>query len=248
MVTRRNVSTMSETNSIYSRAARKVVRAIRPEPQVVKSGWPLPHTTVGVLDQLFYQQRLVALLKDVPGDIVECGVGTGRSLNFWCALAEQEGAGRHIWGFDSFEGFPEPTAEDLGTGRSTRKGEWNNTSLEGAVDFLHRCGWSAAWVVSRVTLVKGFFDVSLTNYRGDGIALLHADADLYQSYLDIFGHLYDKVVPGGIIAFDEYMGTRDYAKWPGAKQAIDEFFGPKNIPIIRDAMTSKYYAIKPRVA
>jgi hypothetical protein len=32
--------------------------------------------------------------------------------------------------------------------------------------------------------------------------------------------LYEKVVPGGLIMFDEYRDDR----WPGATKAIDEFF------------------------
>jgi hypothetical protein len=36
--------------------------------------------------------------------------------------------------------------------------------------------------------------------------------------------LYDRVVPGGFILFDEYDRVDE---WPGARQAVDEFFADK---------------------
>ena len=50
--------------------------------------------------------------------------------------------------------------------------------------------------------------------------MLHLDCDLYESYKISLTNLYDKVVAGGIIMFDEY----DDQRWPGARRAIDEFF------------------------
>ena len=46
-------------------------------------------------------------IKDVQGDIVECGVGWGRSLFTLSALTDIFYTGRIIYAFDSFEGFPE---------------------------------------------------------------------------------------------------------------------------------------------
>jgi hypothetical protein len=70
-----------------------------------------------------------------------------------------------------------------------------------------------------VRLVKDFFDKTLSSYEGR-IALLHLDGDLYESYKVSLEALYDKVVSGGIIMFDEYADPR----WLGARKAIDEFF------------------------
>src|SRR3989338_1750422 len=64
--------------------------------------------------KLMYQKRLLELVHDLDGDIVECGVGWGCSLLYWALLAREEAKGRRIWGFDSFEGFPEPGPEDQG--------------------------------------------------------------------------------------------------------------------------------------
>ena len=59
----------------------------------------------------------------------------------------------------------------------------------------------------------------------------------------------DKVVPGGIIAFDEYMGTWEHESFPGARQAIDEFLTGRGLnpeTIERDQGFGKYYFVKPQ--
>lgn len=53
------------------------------------------------------------------------------------------------------------------------------------------------------------------------IALLHIDGDWYASVKVCLEELYDAVVPGGFILFD------DYGYWPGCKRAVDEFFRKK---------------------
>ena len=89
-------------------------------------------------------------------------------------------------------------------------------------------------------LVKGFFDNTLSSYEGR-IALLHLDGDLYESYKVPLATLYDKVVRGGIIMFDEYADPR----WTGARKAIDEFFADKPEVVVPHAKcTWKYYVEK----
>lgn len=91
------------------------------------------------LDELFHQLNLAnianvlywreffELVRGVPGDYVECGVGRGRSLLIVAALnalLEPEAGGRRkLWAYDSFQGFPEPTPEDR-SHRNPMAGEW----------------------------------------------------------------------------------------------------------------------------
>ena len=111
---------------------------------------------------------------------------------------------------------------------------------------LSKAGYSGEWFRAYVTLIKGFFAESLNLYAGGQIALLHLDVDLYDSYRDCLTQLYDQVAPGGVIAFDEYMGTFEYINAPGARRAIDEFLSTRGVKVQRDAVFGKYYAVKPR--
>ncbi|MGE4159268.1 MAG: TylF/MycF/NovP-related O-methyltransferase [Planctomycetota bacterium] len=200
-----------------------------------------PKITLATANELLYFRRLLDLVKGRAGDIVECGVGYGHSLVLWSALAQLEH--RKVWGFDSFEGFPEPHEKDKSP-RNPQKGQFAS-DLKGVVKLLESSGLGTEFVRSQVTLVKGFFSETVGKYTGSGIALLHIDADLYQSYLDVLSVLYDKVIPGGVIVFDEYMNTYEHYKFPGAKKAIDEFFIPRAVPILRDEAHGGYYVIKP---
>ncbi len=56
--------------------------------------------------------RMYEKIRAVPGDVVECGVGRGRSFACFAFLVAEENAGRTLWGYDSFAGFPAPTPED----------------------------------------------------------------------------------------------------------------------------------------
>lgn len=205
---------------------------------------PLPSFTVVEVGRLLFFKRLLDLVGDLEGDVVECGVGWGRSLLYLALLCREEEKGRQIWGFDSFEGLPDPTAEDRSP-RNPQKGEYR-TDIRGVHTLLEEAKFDAVYMRSKVTLVKAFFNQGLQKYTGQGIALLHIDADLYQSYLDVLNILYGKVKPGGVIAFDEYMDGWTHVAFPGAKTAIDDFFADKPFNIQRDKYYGKYYLIKPR--
>ena len=204
----------------------------------------IPAYTVLHTCRFLYQQRLFAEVNHLDGDIVECGVARGVTFIKWAMLIFDEAAHRRLWGFDSFEGFPDPTQEDDSI-RGSQKGDLNVSTVVAIQELLISAGLPEQWVRAHVTLVRGFFSESLHKYTGEHIALLHIDVDLYQSYLDVLNQLYDKVLPGGIVAFDEYMNTLEHEKFPGAKQAIDEFFADKNVVMQRDVPSGKYYLVKP---
>lgn len=211
------------------------------EVSSVPKGLPLESMTNDTISLLFYYQRMLALATNVQGTIVECGVGGGMTMLMFAALVKAEARQRKIWGFDSFEGFPEPTKDD-DSPRAPKKGEWNHTSIERINAKLRAGGFDQQFVTSQVTLIKGFFEESLVKYRGGPIALLHLDVDLYGSYKTCLDSLYSQVAEGGVVVFDEYLSTMEHLKWPGAAKAIDEFFTPEQIS--RDSLTGKYYHIK----
>lgn len=163
-------------------------------------------------------KELYARIPTVPGSVVECGVGRGRSFLQFAYLISTENTNRSLWGFDSFEGFPEPVQEDISV-RNPKKGEWRGTSPDDIREILRVAGLGRDFIEHHVTLVPGFFSDSLSKYDGKPIAFLHVDADLYESYRDVLETLVPYVSNNGIILFDEY----GHEKWPGATKAVDEF-------------------------
>lgn len=153
-------------------------------------------------------------------------------------LEEVNAKGRHIFGFDSFEGFPEPQAEDNPERHGIKAGRYK-TNESSVITHLLESGISQEFINSKLSLIKGYFNETIKEYNG-GIALLHLDSDLYQSYKDCLEHFYPLVVKGGIIAFDEYQSGDIY---PGCKKAVDEYFNGKE-KILKSEIIDRYYIIK----
>lgn len=198
----------------------------------------LPRVYRGALDRYLYLKDMLEKVRDVQGDIVECGVSIGHGALLFSLFSDYIGVPRAYYGFDSFEGFPEPAAQDEIT-PIKGKGFWANppqTVMKVLCD--GRLGDEV--IRERIHLVPGWFNETLPTYDGR-IALLHLDCDLYDSYRLCLEILYDKVMPGGAIMFDEYNDTR----WPGASKAIDEFFHSKSETVQpHHKCTWKYFAIK----
>lgn len=147
-------------------------------------------------DALMYRDRwaqLAAALTLAPAEglCLEFGVQDGASLNHMAALAP----GRRFHGFDSFEGLPE---------------DWSGT-FEARGKFSR--GGEAPPVRSNVALHVGWFDQTLPAFLDavpGPVALLHVDCDLYSSTKTVLEALTDRLVPGAIIIFDEYL---NYPNW-----------------------------------
>lgn len=182
-------------------------------------------------------------LASISGNIVECGIGRGRTFLYLSHLAEEEGLNREVWGFDSFEGFPEPSVEDTSP-RNPKKGEWNYMSVNDMWKILKNAGISSEWSKKNVKIIPGFFEDSLKAYSEAPIALLHLDVDLYDSYMTTLNEFYKYVVKDGIILFDEYSDEYNDLNWPGAKKAIDEFFSDKPETPQKNEESGKYFVVK----
>lgn len=158
----------------------------------------------------------------IPGDVVECGVGSGNSLGTLAMMLHRMGSERRIHAFDSYRGFPEGTKEDAAGFSPRKKRVYEQFTVEFVkANVALRAGDRA--VAERIDYVEGFFPESFARYRGDRVALLHVDVDLYQGYVDALDFFVPKMNPGGMILFDEYDKGNDATKWPGAKKAVDEF-------------------------
>lgn len=205
-----------------------------------RSGSPHFRMSAGFGRKFAYFHSLLQMIDGVEGDIVECGVASGASLFAQAVFLEREDSRRTIYGFDSYEGLPEITAEDEPDvyPEGKFKGKFAN-SKESVVSRMVSGGIQQEYIDRQVRLVKGWFEDTLPGFD-QPIALLHIDVDLYQSYLDVLKNLYPLVSKGGIIAFDEYHDPL----WGGATKAIHEFFEDGVDVIESDVVAGKYYMVK----
>lgn len=207
----------------------------------------LPHTMGGrkALENAF---QVVSLVDErgIDGAIVECGVAEGGTAAMM-AMTNRELAGpkREKWFFDSYEGLPEPTAEDYHDGRVGEfirplpKGSCLGTIEQVSALLFDDLGFDRA----DTHLVKGWFQHTVPAHREKigAIAVLRLDGDWYESTRIPLDNFYDNVCPGGFVIVD------DYATCFGSRRAVDEFRTERAIttPLIEDGRGGVYFE-KPR--
>lgn len=189
---------------------------------------------------------LIKAIKDVEGDILEFGVGNGKSFFIWASALKFFGINKTIYGFDSFEGFPVAAKEDLGT-RVTEVGKkvsgWTQikdpefiTNFITQDESLDRAKSLFEDGVPEIKMIKGFFDKT-TDAIPEKIAFLHLDADMYESTIIPLRHCLPRMSKGSIILFDEY---HEFDRWPGVKKAVDEICIPLGLIPEYDNQSSRY--------
>ena len=196
-----------------------------------------------VVNNIFLILKKLMENKDNHGNYVECGVFKGGTLIPAVTFTKNMNINFNFTGIDTFSGFPnlENDDNDLPSKfidlyerkliseqhfiRAKEKTDnFNDTfHLESSYfndDFSKLFNFCDN--KKNVSLLKGNFFSVLDKFTGD-IDILHIDCDLYQSYKQCLEKLYDKVVSGGCIIFDEYYSL----KYPGPRIFVNEFFDGK---------------------
>lgn len=176
--------------------------------------------------QLMYYMEMISRVRDIPGDVVEFGVAGGASyLAFGRCLRVLERGFDHkerrrLIGFDSFEGLPPLSELDRAP---------NASDVHMHEGGFHVPAWYAPLFEfveqeEYCVLVKGWFSETLPRFLAENphtaFSLVHVDCDLYESTRVVLEHVWSRVVPGGIVLFDELF-HKDY---PGETLAYREFF------------------------
>jgi hypothetical protein len=134
-----------------------------------------------------------------PGDIVEVGVYKGGSAESLANVAREQN--RRLFLFDTFTGMPFAGADD-----SHKVGDFSDTSY-----------LAVQRGIPEAKIYPGIFPATMPKDIGP-IAVAHVDCDQYQSVKDCCLTLGPKMVPGGVMVFD------DYDVLLGARKAVEECF------------------------
>jgi O-methyltransferase len=192
----------------------------------------MPYSLVGSSGlEATYDAAAAVIAGAIPGDFVECGVAQGGCSALMAMVANTDSSRRKMWLFDSFQGIPDPTAEDFDEAKAVT-GEHIRPLVRGSCLGTKSTVESvlfSTFGLSRdsVCLVEGWFQDTLPVYRDriGPIALLRLDGDWYESTLCCLHNLYDHVSPGGYIIID------DYGSCFGCKKAVHEFLDSKDVKV-----------------
>ena len=181
----------------------------------------------GALVDLALQVR-AALVYDVPGDFVECGVWRGGAAFLMADCLRRAGVrNRKVWLFDSFQGLPDPREIDGPAAREhadNPDSPWYFDNCAASLEEVRRAAHQLG-LEDYVELVEGWFDDTLPAYRSrlGEIAILRIDCDWHASVKCCLDNLYDNVSPNGFVVFD------DYFTFDGAAVAVHEFLGERRL-------------------
>ncbi|MCH7951987.1 class I SAM-dependent methyltransferase [Patescibacteria group bacterium] len=222
--------------AIYQTADCSDFRSLMEFPQMLWLFYQVRyHTMIDIprLKSLYRITKEVDSLK-LSGDIIECGVFCGGSAAVMAYATIDSSVERDIWLFDSFEGLPKPTKEDGQEAlRQLREG-WNKGDIIKVKQIFEK----KKIPKKRIHIVKGWFQETFSSIDIPRIAILHIDADWYESVKLCLNKFYDSVEPGGYIVID------DYCYWEGARIATDEFIKNRGLKAARKQADSTSYYLK----
>jgi len=180
--------------------------------------------------QAMYLLAEEVLTRRIKGDFVECGVFLGGLATAMALALQKHNEQRTFHLFDSWIGLPLGCVKD--GNKQPGIGDMRHDPNLPLEQRLVSCGCNEATVeqvkanFNRFGLqtpfkfYPGWFQKTLPALAPDAIteiAVLHLDADLYESTLITLDYMYPKVVTGGLVVLDDYnLG--------GCREAFKDYF------------------------
>ena len=172
----------------------------------------------------------------LPGDIVEVGVFKGSGIATFSKFVEifRPNSNKKIIGFDIFsrtEG--EKILEKDGTiGKESMQlvyskvdeSELSKESVEKRLESME--------ISKKYILIEGDVEESMPKFLSENpglrISLLYIDVDLERPTYSALKHLWNRILPGGIVVFDEYEYHK-FSESVGVEKFLKEFHLPYNL-------------------
>ena len=187
-----------------------------------------------IFGKLAARTILLNSVKDVPGDIVECGVFKGTGMLSFLKLKKVlfSNSIKRVIGFDFFD-----TDKLIGLLYDNDKKQMKTLFEEGK--FSHGVG--SAEDMGNMIRNAGFSEVDFELVAGDirqtaydfvterpgfRISMLYMDLDLEQPTFCALDAFWNRVSKGGVVILDEYA----YHKW-SESAGVDRFFADKDVTI-----------------
>jgi len=187
-----------------------------------------------VFGKLLARTLLMEQVKNVPGDIIECGVFKGTGIFTFLKLKRylSPNTGKKVIGFDFFDtdslisSLSDQDKEAM-TVLFKQRGFSHEESFH---KYLGKLIQSCGFQDYEYELVKGDISKTLPDYLdtrpGLKISMLYLDLDLEEPTYDVLCCAWDRMSKGGIIVFDEYA----FHQWSESK-GVDRFFEGKDVEI-----------------
>jgi hypothetical protein len=188
------------------------------------------------LSRFLARYELFKLNKDVKGSIVECGVYQGAGVIGWAkisAMLEPHAFDRRVFGFDTFEGFPEIVDKDLNSNidnpnakeSGLNTGKFVYQDIKACIDEFDQNRYLNHF--NKIELTKGDAVKTIPEFIKKNphliVSMLFMDFDIYEPTKIALKYFLPRMPKGAILAFDEINNPW----WPGETLALLETMGDK---------------------
>jgi len=170
-------------------------------------------------EQMINYALLYCRSNGLEGNYYEFGVGAGRTFVNALTFAEKHGMLEHMhfFGYDSFEGLPEPTGIDIGGPFNGGDYKYTKEYIENLIPERFR---------EYVTLVPGWYEDTLVHPKDHYVpydcAIAWIDCDLYYSTKSVMEFLAHKLMGGSVVILDDWFTFRADPR-RGEQKAFREF-------------------------
>jgi len=187
------------------------------------------HLTVPAerMNRLISHYQAMTMVKNIPGEIVECGVFKGESLlrfaHFRDILGTQSSS--KIIAFDNFNDIYPDTSYDVD---QAQRQHWMETAGSSSISTDQLDKVLKKKNITNYELIAGDITKTVPEYvsknKGLKIALLNIDCDFTEPTFTSLKYFWDHMSVGGIILLDNYggWGTSDLS-YHGDTKGTDDF-------------------------
>ena len=167
------------------------------------------NTLVGI-QRCYELWHLVEQVKDLSGDIIEVGAWRGGTGALMAMRSKLEGLEAITYLCDTFEGVVKAGSEDPSY-RGGEHADADRAMVERLVESLH---------LDDIEILAGVFPEETAHLISPDrrFRLCHIDVDVYRSARDAFEWVWERIVPGGVVVFDDY----GFLECEGVTALVDE--------------------------
>lgn len=185
-----------------------------------------------MIGKLLHRFQHFLNVKHLPGDIVEVGVFKGSGVSTFLKFIEVfcPNSNKKVLGFDIFDTNKtqvvlekDSELDKLCMNDINSRVDTNQLTINYVQKTLERTG------IDKFKLIKGDVEYSIPLFLkenpGFRASLIYIDVDLDRPTYHALNNLWDRLLPGGVILFDEY----EYHSL-SESNGVDRFLKEKNIP------------------
>jgi|TARA_B110000495_G_C23032112_1_gene615041 hypothetical protein len=185
-----------------------------------------------------YTLKLLERCCELEGNVIECGVYRGGNSFQIAKKLKELKSNKTLYALDTFEGHPYDDFENMpkelqkkvygDKGPKKHKGETGDVDLDQIKKLFAENG------LDNTIFLEGLFIDTFKDILDQKFCFAYVDADFYLSVKQCIEFLKDRLIPGGIMVFDDY----NCSLFPGCNRAVHELLGKDSLNILTDKTTT----------